>query len=175
VSEHGPDTYERATYYNGITGDDEHLELVYRSDYLTTPFPKPAGRYAHIPIKSVYGTFDTSLNKAWDTVGPQIVDIIVARNIKCTSIDPARFLTHAKPGEGDKGSLSPVIVWIGVQPGSTSPDTAHDVSQAILALLQKNNVKDVVVEWREAVPQWLASPLPLRHASDHDETQTVHK
>jgi len=41
VSEHGPDAYERATYYNGITGDDEHPELVYRSDYLTTPFPSP--------------------------------------------------------------------------------------------------------------------------------------
>jgi hypothetical protein len=78
ASEHGPDAYERATYYNGITGDNDHPELVYRSDYLTTPFPKPTGRFAHIPVKSVYGTFDTSLNKAWDTVGPQIVDIIVA-------------------------------------------------------------------------------------------------
>ena len=37
VSEHGPDAYERATYYNGITGDNDHPELVYRSDYLTTP------------------------------------------------------------------------------------------------------------------------------------------
>ncbi|KAH8110301.1 hypothetical protein DFH11DRAFT_1621957 [Phellopilus nigrolimitatus] len=175
ASGHGPDAYERATYYNGITGDDDHPELVYRSDYLTTPFPKPAGRFAHIPVKSVYGTFDTSLNKAWDTVGPLIVDIIVARNIKCTSIDPARFLTHAEPGEGGKGRLGPVVVWIGVEPGSTSPDTAHDVSQAILALLQKNNVKDIVVEWREAVPQWLAGPPLLRHASDRDATHYVRR
>ncbi|GBE89876.1 hypothetical protein SCP_1702020 [Sparassis crispa] len=109
---------------------------MYRSDYLTTPFPKPTGRFAHIPVKSVYGTFDTSLNKAWDTVGPQIVDII---------------------------------------PGSTSRDTAHDVSQAILALLRKNNVKDVVVEWREAVPQWLAGPPLLRHASDRDATHYVRR
>jgi len=43
VSEHGPDLYERTSYYNGITGDGDHLELVYRSDYLTTPFPKGAG------------------------------------------------------------------------------------------------------------------------------------
>jgi hypothetical protein len=175
ASEHGPDAYERATYYNGITGDNDHPELVYRSNYLTTPFPKPAGRFAHIPVKSVYGTFDASLNKVWDTVGPQIVDIIVARDIKCTSIDPARFLTHAEPGEGSKGRLGPVVVWIGVQPGSTSPDTAHDVSQAILALLRKNNVKDVVVEWREAVPQWLAGPPLLRHASDRDATHYVRR
>ena len=128
VFEHGPDAYERATYYNGITGDEHHPELVCRSHYLTTPFPKPARKFAHIPVKSVYGTFDTSLNKAWDTVGPQIVDIIVAQYIKCTSIDPARFLTHAEPGEGGKGRLGP---WIGIQPGSTSPDTAHDVSRTI--------------------------------------------
>jgi len=40
-------------------------------------------------------------------------------------------------------------------PGSTSPETAHDVSQQILALLRKNGVEDVVVEWREAVAQKL--------------------
>ena len=27
-----PDEYERTTYYNGITGDGNHPELVYRSD-----------------------------------------------------------------------------------------------------------------------------------------------
>ena len=141
----------------------------------SAPFPKPAGRFAHIPVKSVYGTFDTSLNKTWDTVGLQIVDIIVARNIRCTSVDPARFLTHAEPGEGGKGRLGQVVVWIGVKPGSTSPDTAHDVSQAILALLQKNNVKDVVVEWREAVSQRLTGPPLLRHASNRDPTHYVRR
>jgi hypothetical protein len=55
------------------------------------------------------------------------------------------------------------------------PDTAYDVSQEILALLRKNNVKDVVVEWREAVPQWLAGPPLLRHASDRDATHYVRR
>ncbi|KAI0317056.1 hypothetical protein OF83DRAFT_1283702 [Amylostereum chailletii] len=32
-----PEKYERASYYNGITGDGDHPELVYRSDFLTTP------------------------------------------------------------------------------------------------------------------------------------------
>ena len=39
-----PDDYERTSFYNGIAGDDGHPELVYRSDYLTTPFPRPVGR-----------------------------------------------------------------------------------------------------------------------------------
>ena len=40
VSEHGPDVYERTSYYDGIAGDD-HPELVYRSDYLP-PSPSPS-------------------------------------------------------------------------------------------------------------------------------------
>jgi len=153
VSQHGPDAYEKASYYNGITGDADHPELVYRSDALTTPFHKPVGRFPELPVKSVRGVFDTSLNKVWDTVGPQIVDIIKEHEIQCTSIDPARFFTHAPLGGEEKGHLGPVVIWIGVLPGSTSPDTAHNVSQRILALLRKNAVEDVVVEWRETVLQ----------------------
>ena len=175
VSGHGPDAYERATYYNGITGDGDHPELVYRSDSLTTLFPKPVGRFSHIPVKSLRGVFSTSLNKVWDTVGPQIRDILKAEKIQWSSIDPARFFTHGQPGEEDKGSLGPVVIWIGVLPGSTSPDTAHDISQQILALLRRNDVEGVVVEWREAVPQRLAGPPLLRHVHDSDATHYVRR
>jgi len=57
-----PDEYERISYYNGITGNDDRPVLVYRSNFLTTPFPKPSGRYASIPVKSLRGVFDTPLN-----------------------------------------------------------------------------------------------------------------
>ncbi|KAH7882227.1 hypothetical protein F5I97DRAFT_1990402 [Phlebopus sp. FC_14] len=174
ISEHAPDAYERASYYNGITGDGDHPELVYRSDYLTTPFPKPEGRFAYIPVKSLRGVFDTPLNKVWDTVGPQIRDIVKAQEIKWSSIDTARFFTHGPTGE-EKGSLGPVVIWIGVLPGSTSADTAHDVSQQILALLQKNEVEGVVVEWREAVAQRLAGPPLLKHADSTDPTHYLRR
>jgi hypothetical protein len=104
VSVHGPHEYERTSYYNGITGDGDHPDLVYRSDFLTTPFPKPVGRHAHIPVKSLRGVFDTPLNGVWDAIGPQIRDLIKARKINWSSIDPARFFTHAQLGEEAKGS-----------------------------------------------------------------------
>jgi hypothetical protein len=132
VSKHGPDAYERTSYYNGITGDDGHPDLVYRSDYVTASFPRPIGRHPHIPIKSLRGVFNTPLNGVWRTVGPQIRDLIKAREIHWSSIDPARFFTHGPPGEEEKGSLGPVVIWVGVLPGSTSPDTAHHVAQARL-------------------------------------------
>lgn len=62
-----------------------------------------------------------------------------------SSIGTVRFVT----GEGDAGTPGPVVIWIAVPPGSTSPDTAHKVSQDILALLAENGVEDVVVEWTE--------------------------
>jgi hypothetical protein len=175
VSVYGPDEYERTSYYNGITGDGDHPDLVYRSDFPTTPFPKPIGRHAQIPVKSLRGVFDTPLNGVWDAVGPQIRDLIKARKIDWSSIDPARFFTHAPLGEGGKGSLGPVVIWIGVIPGSASADTAHEVSQEILTLLRKNGVDDTVVEWREAVPQRLAGPPLMRHVNTSNATHYVRR
>ncbi|KAK2460790.1 hypothetical protein APHAL10511_007260 [Amanita phalloides] len=175
VSEYGPDEYERTSYYNGITGDRDHPELVYRSDFLTTLFPKPVGRHAHIPVKSLRGVFGTPLNSVWDTVGPQIRDLIKVRKVHWSSVDPARFFTHGPLGEEAKGSLGPVVIWVGVIPGSTSSDTAHDVSQEILALLLKNGVEGAVVEWREAVPQRLAGPPLMRHVGSSNATHYVRR
>src|ERR1700691_3839762 len=172
VSQYTPTEYERTTYYNGITGDD-HPELVYRLDLLTTPFPKPVGRYAHIPVKSLHGVYDTPLNGVWETVGPKIVDLITIRKFNWSSVDPARFFTHATPGEEEKGSLGPVVIWVGVSPGSTSSNAAHEVSQEILALLQEHEVKDAVIEWREAVLQRLAGPPLMRHVGSTNPTHHV--
>ncbi|XP_006462151.1 hypothetical protein AGABI2DRAFT_186201 [Agaricus bisporus var. bisporus H97] len=174
-SRYGPDEYERKSYYHGVTGDGDDPELVYRSDYSTTPVPKPSLIWGHTAVRSLRGVFDTPLNSVWDTVGPQIRDLIKARGIHWSSIDPARFFTHGSIGEEEKGRLGPVVVWVGVIPGSTSPDTAHDVSQEILALLLKNGVEDVVVEWREAVLQRLAGPPLMRHVVRSNGTNYVRR
>ena len=173
--EHSPSTFERTSYYNGITGNNEHPDLVYRTDALTRPFPKPIGRFPHLPIKSLRGVFGTPLNKVWDIVGPQIRDIINARDISWSSIDTARFFTHGPPGEEKKGTLGPVVVWIGVKPGLTLADTAHNASQEILALLQNNGVEDVEVEWREAVLEKLTGPPLMCHAESIDATHHVRR
>ncbi|KAI0257534.1 hypothetical protein BJV78DRAFT_1272506 [Lactifluus subvellereus] len=137
--------YEAASYYNGITTNGDHPVLVYRSDFVTTPFPEPNSndRFFHLPVKSLHGVFDTPLNWVWHVVGPAIRDLVKARNIQYTSIDPARFLTHATLGEGDKGSLGPVVVWIVPQtlagppllPPADSTDPTHYARRFLTALL----------------------------------------
>ncbi|KAF9060746.1 hypothetical protein BDP27DRAFT_1491913 [Rhodocollybia butyracea] len=144
LSVDGPNKYERMSYYNGITGDNKHPDLIYRLDYLTMPFPKPTGRFARLPVI--------------------ICELIKARKINWLSINPACFFTHPLP-EDTKGILGPVVIWIGVPPGSTITDTAHKVSQEILTLLQKNRVDNAVVEWCEAVLQRLAGPPLMRHVA----------
>lgn len=159
-------------YYNGITGNGDHPELVYRSNFSTSPFPEPRGRYHHVPIKSVHGVYQTSLNKVWGTVGPKIRDLIKQYKVHYSSIDPARFLTHE---EGGTTTLGPVTIWIGVHPASTSPNTAHEVSQAILALLAKHGVEDAVVEWREAIVSKLAGPALMRVVGSNNPTAHVRR
>ena len=60
VPQYTPTEYERTTFYNGITEDGDHPVLIYRSNFGTTLFPKPVGKYAHIPVKSVRGVYGTS-------------------------------------------------------------------------------------------------------------------
>ena len=172
-SVHGPDEYEKMSYYNGITGDADHPYLVYRSDFLTMPFPKPVGRHAHLPVKSLCGVFNTLLNDVWDAVGPHFHNLIKARKVDWLSIDPACFFTHPLLGEETKGSLGLIVIWVGVLPGSTSTNSTHEVSQEILTLLQKNGVNDVVVEWHEAVLQRLAGSPLMRHVNSSNATHYV--
>ena len=176
VSEFNPSPFERASYYNGITGDDDHPLLLYRSDYGTTPFNKPTGRFASLPVKSIHGVFDTPLNKdnVWIPLGLQIVQIIKARKVSLTSVDPARFYTHPA-GEGGKGSLGPVVIWVGVKPGTTSSGTAHEVSLEILGLLKDKGIEGVVIEWRESVLQRLAGPPLLPAVTRSDATHHVRR
>lgn len=50
-----------------------------------------------------------------------------------------------------KKRTSPVIVWVGVFPGSgLSATAAHDVSQVLLALLKDHDISDVGIQYRES-------------------------
>lgn len=161
--------WERTTYYHGIS--DDPPELLYRSDLLTNPLPKPVGRMKNLPTKTVHGVYNTPLNAVWDTVGPQIRDLVKERKIRYSAIHPARFSTDGEDGD----SLGPIVIWIATHPTTTTAEQAHDASLAILALLESNGVKDIVVEWYEGVVEKLSGPPLLRVAADSDPTKYVRR
>ncbi|KIO32551.1 hypothetical protein M407DRAFT_241424 [Tulasnella calospora MUT 4182] len=163
--------YESTSYYNGITDEGEHPDLLYRTGSAKYPWIQPSGRYPYQPTKSLRGVYRTPLNDVWSTVGPQVRKLVKDRKIRY-SIDPARFVTHGEDGEE---TLGPVVIWIGVYPGSTSADTAHEVSQSILELLEKNGVKDVEVEWHEAVSWKAAGPALLHVVGNYNPTVYVRR
>ncbi|KAF8206174.1 hypothetical protein K438DRAFT_1904946 [Mycena galopus ATCC 62051] len=148
--------WERRSYYRGISTN--HPELLYRSDLLDNPFPKPV-------------VFNTPLNDVWAIVAPQTRDLLKARKIRYSAIHAARFITH---GEDKKDGLGPVVIWIACHPHTTTAENAHDASPDILALLEANGVEGAVVEWFEGTPEKLTGPL-LRVTADTNPTHYVRR
>ena len=162
--------WERITYYLGISPN--HPELLYRSDLLENPFPTPKGRNPYTPTKTVYGVFNTPLNTVWDTVAPQIRDIVKSWKIRYSAIKAARFVTH---GEDGTDTLGPIVIWIATYPTTTTAETAHDASPEILALLKGNGVEGAVVEWYEGVVEKLSGPPLLRVTNNTNPTYHVRR
>jgi len=64
VSAHAVSHYEKITYYNGITHEGEHPDLLYRTRSDKYPWTKPTGRNVHQPTKSLCGVHGTRLTKS---------------------------------------------------------------------------------------------------------------
>ena len=125
MSPHAVSDYERTTYYNGLANDGEHPDLLYRTGSEKYPWIQPTGSGAHLPLRSLRGVHNTPLNRVWDTVGPQVFALVKSGAKNRFSINAARFVTEGEDGEETRG---PVVIWVCVYPGSTSADTAHQVS-----------------------------------------------
>ena len=163
-----PSEWEKEAYYHGLSIDPP--QLLYRSDYAHTPFPRPRGRFQSVPTKTAHGVFNTPLNPVWSTVAPRIRDMLKERKIQYSAIHAVRFSTHDVDGQE---SLGPVVIWIAVRPDSTTADDAHLASPEILQLLQANKVHGAVVEWFEGVVEKLSGPA-LLPVTDYDTDPTYH-
>ena len=137
--------WERTNYYHGISSHPP--ELLYRSNLLSNPFPKPIGRNVKLPTKTIGGVFNTPLNAIWDTAAPQIISILKAKNIRYTSISTVRFTSD----DGVQCIRSPPVIWITIPPDTATAKDLYELSPEILTYLQANGVEDVVVEWIEGV------------------------
>jgi len=64
--------------YSALSPCTRERRIITASPGMVTT-PKPVGRHNSLPVKSLRGVFDTPLNGVWDTVGPQIRNLIKAR------------------------------------------------------------------------------------------------
>ncbi|KAI0040922.1 hypothetical protein FA95DRAFT_1683535 [Auriscalpium vulgare] len=149
--------FERTAYYHGISPDTP--ELLYRSDLFDHPFPIPKDGFAHLPTKTTHGVFNPPINVVEDTVAPQIVQCVKARNIRCSSFSTAPLVTHGEEGDSTSG---PIVIWFVSLPNTTTAENVHDASPDTLALLEAHGVKRAVVEWNEGVVQRMWGSLAAR-------------
>ncbi|KAF6758906.1 hypothetical protein DFP72DRAFT_961530, partial [Ephemerocybe angulata] len=170
VAPHLISKYERAFYYNGISGDPP--ELLWRSDFESKPYPTPppGARFFHVPSKTAHGVFGTLLNAVWDTVGAQIVAAMKARGLQYSALKTARF-SSVEDGK-DEETLGPIVVWIAVRPNTTNAATVRDATPDILRILSDAQIIGVVVEWYEGTDERLAGGGPPLMRVPHPTSAT---
>ncbi|KAF9481577.1 hypothetical protein BDN70DRAFT_919673 [Pholiota conissans] len=105
--------------------------------------------YTHKHSNELYPVWSTSTLNI-PCVRSQILNVINRRKIRYSFFHLVRHITFEEDGKETEG---PVVVWIGVFPGSTSADAAKEASQDILKLLERNGVDGADVEWRESVAE----------------------
>ena len=85
------------------------------------------------------------MHETWqDSLSPKIIALLDSMKVKWTSLDVARI------GYADDYS-PPVVLWIGVMPGSLSGYHGRDATLKCREILRENGITDVEVEIRESV------------------------
>jgi hypothetical protein len=78
-----------------------------------------------------------------------------------------------KPVEDGTRYTTPVTIWVGVTPNTLTGEVAHHSSRDILDLLQRYNITDVDVAYRESEVQSLAGPELFAPVSDENHLKDV--
>lgn len=149
-SPHTPSAYESKFYYAGISPTPP--KLIYRSSSLSRPFNAPTGPEAYRKLRELRPVSDHPIVEIWGEVGRSVVGVLEEGGVQWTSVDGVRFLGDEDVDEDQQGGrkLSPVILWIGLSPSTTSASTAHLASQEILVILASYEINDIEVEFRES-------------------------
>ncbi|EGN92456.1 hypothetical protein SERLA73DRAFT_191106 [Serpula lacrymans var. lacrymans S7.3] len=69
---------------------------------------------------------------------------------------------------GEETHMGPVTIWIGVSLDITSATAAHDAAQEILALLSKNEIVDVDIDFRGSIYRRHVGPVLVPPVNDLD-------
>ncbi|KAJ7194679.1 hypothetical protein GGX14DRAFT_678224 [Mycena pura] len=107
------------------------------------------GSKAYSRLKQLYPVHDHKLGDKWETVRPKIRDVLDEHQVRFSSIDLVRFRTV--PDQQTPAVIRPVVIWIGVLTGSLAGEDAFNSANAILALLEEEEITGVDVEFRESV------------------------
>ncbi|KAG8728636.1 hypothetical protein FRC11_010554 [Ceratobasidium sp. 423] len=170
-SSHSVSKAEATFYYAGISPTPP--KLVYRTGSVARPFVMPKDPEAYRQLKEARGVYGHKLNLVWGTAGPKVCDLLDAQQLAWTTVDCVRFLTLPADEDEGKPTVGPVVIWIGVRPGSLESEDAFNAANGILRILKEFNIDDVEVEFRESLYHRSAGPALLKSVSNLHNTVDV--
>jgi len=134
---------ESKFYYTGLPSQPP---LVARTS--TTPWSPPKdSEEAELQRKELRPASHPALHAVWeDGLANKVFDLLKTMEVKWTSADILR-IGH----EGLAVRPYPVILWLGVVPGSLSRDDGDVVAHGCKKILEEHGISDVDVEIREAI------------------------
>ena len=134
-----PSPMEREYYYYGIYS---RPPLVARSSH--DLWVAPTGAEAYPVPKECTPAGLTPLKAVWEkSLGRAMGEYLHDMGVQCTSLDPIRI---GKAGE----ESPPLIIWVGVHPGSLTPEDGAKAAIQCKAMLDEHSFHDVHVEIRES-------------------------
>ncbi|KAF9493988.1 hypothetical protein BDN71DRAFT_1483222 [Pleurotus eryngii] len=148
--------YERTNYYNGIS--TEPPKLLYHSNLESNPYPKRPheARYFTLPTRTTLPVTRMVLNNhVWGDIASQIINVIKQHSIQYSVLLPVHF--RIINGD-DIETFSPLTMWIAVQPGTMTTETAHDASPDIFHIFHNCDISSTMVEWYEG---FLLAVVPI--------------
>ncbi|KAG8984547.1 hypothetical protein FRB90_005244, partial [Tulasnella sp. 427] len=97
----------------------------------------PTGMEAYFKPKELRRVGGHALCNVWDGgVDVAMHTFLVEQNVHYTSLDPVRIGIVGEPA-------APVIIWVGVEPGSLSAERGIEVAVGLRALLLQSGIEDV--------------------------------
>ncbi|QRV93321.1 hypothetical protein RhiJN_21339 [Ceratobasidium sp. AG-Ba] len=148
-----PSSLESISYYYGLPSKPA---LVARSS--TELWVEPRGPEAYLTAKELKPVGPHALDAIWESVVASAIEAyLTSQEVAFTSVDPARI--------GYVGSeFFPVIIWVGVVPGSLSGAKGVEVAVGCRAILTDHGITNVHVEIRssEAILQAKKLYKPVR-------------
>ncbi|KAF8346380.1 hypothetical protein F5887DRAFT_1073567 [Amanita rubescens] len=117
--------------------------------------PREARPICNHPIQAV-----------WRTLGEQVYTYLDSLGVLWSTIDPVCFAE-------EEGEVSPLYLWVGVNPRSLSLEVAKIAAIGCKKILTAAQFPDIEIAFRESVFTWSASPQLVNHVLSIDPTADI--
>ncbi|EIW51600.1 uncharacterized protein TRAVEDRAFT_54355 [Trametes versicolor FP-101664 SS1] len=143
-----------------VVSDAERLSAFYGNainDFYGTPsgalcvyksgdaWPVRTGPESQRIIREARAVHGHPMQATWPALGEGVYKLLDDKMVRWTSIDPLAF------AEAGKGTFSPLLIWIGVEPTSLTFELANTAAEAVTFLLAEAGFSGIEIGFRESV------------------------